>query len=60
MKTEVEGKTIAMRQRRRLLKVLGGLGILGLVPPVAPRRAPQPREPSLREADFYRPHDLAG
>lgn len=60
MKTETERETTAMKQRRHLLKVLGGLGILGLAWPGAPRPARQPRELSLKEADFYRPHDLAG
>jgi hypothetical protein len=50
-------------RRRRLLGVLGGLGLLGLSLPwrrsSASRREPQ-REKSLREADLYRPHDLAG
>jgi hypothetical protein len=47
-------------QRRRLLGLLGGLGILGFVWPGASRPARRPRELSLKEADFYRPHDLAG
>lgn len=47
-------------QRRRLLGLLGGLGILGLVRPAASGPARRPRELSLKEADFYRPHDLAG
>jgi hypothetical protein len=45
-------------QRRRLLCLLGGLGILGLAGPSRPAR--RPRELSVKEADYYRPHDLAG
>ncbi|MCG6941920.1 MAG: hypothetical protein LJE69_11805 [Thiohalocapsa sp.] len=50
-------------ERRRVLALLGGLGTLGLLLPwlrtSAPAR-PVQREISLHEADFYRPHDLAG
>jgi hypothetical protein len=60
MTTKAEGKTTAMTQRRRLLKVLGGLGILGLAGTGVAPSAPRPPELSLREADFYRRHDLAG
>jgi hypothetical protein len=46
-----------------VLALLGGLGTLGLLLPwlrtSAPAR-PVQREISLHEADFYRPHDLAG
>jgi hypothetical protein len=45
--------------RRRFLSLLGGLGTLGLVLPLLVRRE-RPEELSLREADFYRDHDLAG
>lgn len=45
--------------RRRFLALFGGLGALGLSLPWMPRRR-QRREQPLREADFYRPHDLAG
>lgn len=47
-------------QRRRLLGLLGGLGILGLAGYGTSRPARRPRELSVKEADFYRPHDLAG
>ena len=49
--------------RRRILRLLGGLATLGLALPWLKRPAPEPLPPqvlSLREADFYRPHDLAG
>jgi hypothetical protein len=49
-----------LQQRRRLLNLLGGLGILALGRPGPERAAKRRPEPSLREADFYRPHDLAG
>ena len=54
---------VSPTQRRRMLGLLSGLGLLGLF--VHWRRAPAsgeeaPRELSLREADFYRSHDLAG
>jgi hypothetical protein len=45
--------------RRRFLGLLGGLGAASLVPAVLPRRR-VPRELALKQADFYRPHDLAG
>jgi hypothetical protein len=46
-------------ERRRFLGLLGTAGILGLLLPL--RQEPQrPRELSLKEADFYRDHDLAG
>jgi hypothetical protein len=45
--------------RRRFLAWLGGLGAAGATFPVLPREG-RPRELSLREADFYRPHELAG
>jgi hypothetical protein len=51
--------------RRRFLGLLGmlplgwaGLGALGLGRD--PQRPPDAGERPLREADFYRPHDLAG
>lgn len=49
-----------LHQRRRLLCLLGGLGILTLGRPGPVLAAERRPEPSLREADFYRPHDLAG
>jgi hypothetical protein len=45
--------------RRRFLGLLGGLGTLALALPFLDRRR-RPEELSLKEADFYRPHDLAG
>lgn len=49
--------------RRRALGLIAGLGALGFALPW-PRRAAEipPAQPvlSLREAEFYRPHDLAG
>ncbi|MCG6898180.1 MAG: hypothetical protein LJE61_00755 [Thiocapsa sp.] len=49
--------------RRRALGLITGLGALGLAIPW-PRRPSQARPvqrlPSLREADYYRPHELAG
>jgi hypothetical protein len=46
-------------ERRRFLGLLGTAGVLGLLLPFRqePRR---PQELSLKEADFYRDHDLAG
>ena len=45
--------------RRRFLGLLGTAGVLGWM--LASRRELQrPRELSLKEADFYRDHDLAG
>jgi hypothetical protein len=46
-------------ERRRFLALLSGLGALGAAYPFVPRRQ-GPEELSLREADFYRSHDLAG
>jgi hypothetical protein len=45
--------------RRRFLGLFGGTLAAGLSLPMLSRR-PEPRERDLREADFYRPHDLAG
>jgi len=45
--------------RRRFLGLLSGLGAAGLALPF-PSVARGPRERDLKEADFYRPHDLAG
>lgn len=46
-------------ERRRFLSLLGGLGAAVLTLPfVDPRKARN--ELDLKEADFYRPHDLAG
>jgi hypothetical protein len=47
-------------ERRRFVALLSGLGALGAAYPFVPRRQGPPEELSLREADFYRPHDLAG
>lgn len=49
-----------LHQRRCLLSLLSGLGILALIRPGPPLPGHRPRELSLKEADFYRPHDLAG
>jgi hypothetical protein len=46
-------------ERRRFLALLAGLGALAVAYPLFPRHK-GPKELSLREADFYRPHDLAG
>jgi hypothetical protein len=45
--------------RRRFLALLGGLGAVGAAYPFMSRRKAA-KELSLREADFYRPHGLAG
>jgi hypothetical protein len=44
--------------RRRFLGLLGGAGALGLA--LAFLRERRQRELSLKEADFYRDHDLGG
>jgi hypothetical protein len=45
--------------RRRFLGLLGGTGLFGLIfPHLHGRKSPD--ELSLKEADFYRSHDLAG
>lgn len=46
-------------ERRRFLGLLAGTGMLGLTLPFV-RGGHAPRELSLKEADFYRDHDLAG
>lgn len=46
-------------ERRRFLGLLGGAGAFGLALPFLRGRR-QPKELSLKEADFYRDHDLAG
>jgi hypothetical protein len=46
-------------ERRRFLGLLGTAGVLGLLLPLR-QAAQRPRELSLKEADFYRDHDLAG
>jgi len=46
-------------ERRRFLGLLGGTGMLGLILPFLHSRG-APRELSLKEAEFYRDHDLAG
>lgn len=60
MRSKTEHETPVLAQRRRLLSLLGGLGILALIRPGPPLPGHRPRELSLKEADFYRPHDLAG
>jgi hypothetical protein len=45
--------------RRRFLGLLVGMSAVGLALPLRARR-PVPEALSLKEADFYRPHDLAG
>ena len=46
-------------ERRRFLGLLGGAGFLGLTLPFLRVRG-RPEELNLKEADFYRGHDLAG
>lgn len=46
-------------ERRRFLGLLGSASVLGLLLPLR-HEAQRPRELSLKEADFYRDHDLAG
>ena len=60
MKEERRGDVSRLSdERRRFLGLLGGAGALGIVFPfVQDRKAP--KELSLKEADFYRNHDLAG
>lgn len=60
MKTEHKRERLERERRRFLRGLLGGLGVLGLAWSGASTRAQGPREMSLKEADFYRPHDLAG
>jgi len=63
MKAESASDRAKAQGRRRLLALLGGLGILGLVRPAASRPVQGPQAPqalSVKEADFYRTHDLAG
>jgi hypothetical protein len=45
--------------RMEFLALLGGLGAGGVAYPFRSRRKTA-KELSLREADFYRPHGLAG
>lgn len=61
MKTVKDRERVEIQGRRRLLGLLGGVGLLGLALPWTRRApAPQARQTSLKEADFYRPHNLAG
>jgi len=60
MKTDHKSEKTERERRRFLLGLLGGLGILGLGWSGASPHAQGPREMSLKEANFYRPHDLAG
>lgn len=46
-------------ERRRFLGLVGGTGLLGFVLPFLQGRE-VPKELSLKEAEFYRDHDLAG
>jgi hypothetical protein len=46
-------------ERRRFFWLLGGAAAAGAALPLLPRQQ-GPREMDLREADFYRAHDLAG
>jgi hypothetical protein len=47
-------------ERRRLFRLLSSAVAVGVALPLLLPRAQGPRERDLREADFYRPHDLAG
>ncbi len=63
MTDESKHNQVSPTQRRRVLGLLSGMGLLGFF--LHWRRAPAsgeepPTQLSLREADFYRPHDLAG
>jgi len=71
MRAEVPTPTPEAARRRFLAAlgaalgpILGGGLVAALVGPLATRRQEPPEEPrralSLREADYYRPHDLAG
>lgn len=55
-------KTISERQSRDRRRFLGGLAALAAGLAVRPVGTHPPEQTliSLREADFYRPHDLAG
>jgi hypothetical protein len=66
-RTELDRSGQYLYRRRRFLGVFGGLlaGLLGGGGALAAKADPgvgpaAPRELPLREADFYRPHDLAG
>lgn len=59
MNRQNSSRTTTNGGRRRFLALVGGLGALGLSLPWMPGRR-LARERPLREADFYRPHDLAG
>lgn len=60
MKDERRGdKTKQCVERRRFLGLLGGAGALGLTFPILQGRKAA-KELSLKEADFYRDHDLVG
>ena len=58
MKDEIEREP-KPGERRHLLGLLGGLGAVGFALPFL-RVGERPKERELKEADFYRPHDLAG
>ena len=63
MTDEIDSNPDASSERRRVLSLLSGLGLFGLL--LNWRRGPapareRPQEFSLREADFYRPHGHAG
>ncbi|MEA3275600.1 MAG: twin-arginine translocation signal domain-containing protein [Pseudomonadota bacterium] len=56
---DVKKQKPTTESRRRFLSLLGVASAAGIALPLLPRKQ-GPKELSLKEADFYRPHDLAG